>query len=413
MKCIFIPIFISFVKISAGDQHEYCKSDDSDTSQEGKQIQNTTSKYKAQQEFEDCVGEIDTTKLHCQSTLSSNHRLSSAATATYSDTSTASEFLSGASNYLPSFVHNWSTCEDIDTNTNNYGTEHQTVADEDDNATVGTVIASDETCKFVSDTIVVNNESSANLTNNNNIDNNSNINNNNNNYHIINNNNNNSDSNYCKEFDGGTALSDPAQLIEAVCENRTGVFSEYQNKDSGSVLGAGAVKHHTSRLGRTFFFRSRSPSLQGALTLNAKAAMSTAAAPTHTMTSNGGVDADRQSNFMNDGTNNKLLGSGMSTLNIGGAGAAPSTTATAVAAAAAATAIGAPPKRPVRRGGKPQPERPARALYCLGLKNPLRKICITIVEWKYPFSQNDQNIQLELSNFLPHLKNIKFAYFFP
>lgn len=42
----------------------------------------------------------------------------------------------------------------------------------------------------------------------------------------------------------------------------------------------------------------------------------------------------------------------------------------------------AAPKRPVRRGGKPQPERPIRALYCLGLKNPIRKLCIDITEWK-------------------------------
>lgn len=41
-----------------------------------------------------------------------------------------------------------------------------------------------------------------------------------------------------------------------------------------------------------------------------------------------------------------------------------------------------PPKRPVRRGGKPQPERPIRALFCLGLKNPIRKVCIDITEWK-------------------------------
>lgn len=47
--------------------------------------------------------------------------------------------------------------------------------------------------------------------------------------------------------------------------------------------------------------------------------------------------------------------------------------------------IPAQPKRPVRRSGKPQPERPARALFCLGLKNPIRKLCITVVEWKYPF----------------------------
>ncbi|KAM8715266.1 hypothetical protein ACLKA7_002335 [Drosophila subpalustris] len=40
-------------------------------------------------------------------------------------------------------------------------------------------------------------------------------------------------------------------------------------------------------------------------------------------------------------------------------------------------------KRPLRRG-KPQPDRPQRALFCLGLKNPIRALCIRIVEWK-PF----------------------------
>lgn len=30
-------------------------------------------------------------------------------------------------------------------------------------------------------------------------------------------------------------------------------------------------------------------------------------------------------------------------------------------------------------------ERPTKALYCLTLENPLRKLCISIVEWKYPF----------------------------
>ena len=39
-------------------------------------------------------------------------------------------------------------------------------------------------------------------------------------------------------------------------------------------------------------------------------------------------------------------------------------------------------KRPVRRGGKPPPDRPTRALFCLTLKNPIRKLCIDIVEWK-------------------------------
>ncbi|XP_037942486.1 voltage-dependent calcium channel type D subunit alpha-1-like [Teleopsis dalmanni] len=41
-------------------------------------------------------------------------------------------------------------------------------------------------------------------------------------------------------------------------------------------------------------------------------------------------------------------------------------------------------KRPQRRGAKQQPDRPQTALFCLGLKNPLREICINIVEWK-PF----------------------------
>ncbi|XP_046671413.1 voltage-dependent L-type calcium channel subunit alpha-1S-like [Homalodisca vitripennis] len=42
------------------------------------------------------------------------------------------------------------------------------------------------------------------------------------------------------------------------------------------------------------------------------------------------------------------------------------------------------PKRPVRRGVKPPPERSQRALFFFTLKNPLRKLCIDIVEWK-PF----------------------------
>ncbi|XP_076393898.1 ca[2+]-channel protein alpha[[1]] subunit D isoform X10 [Megachile rotundata] len=41
-------------------------------------------------------------------------------------------------------------------------------------------------------------------------------------------------------------------------------------------------------------------------------------------------------------------------------------------------------KRPARRGGKPPPDRPVRALFCLTLKNPVRKMCIDVVEWK-PF----------------------------
>lgn len=44
-----------------------------------------------------------------------------------------------------------------------------------------------------------------------------------------------------------------------------------------------------------------------------------------------------------------------------------------------------PPRKQARPRGKPQPERPKRSLFCLGLKNPLRKLCYDIVEWKYPF----------------------------
>jgi len=42
-------------------------------------------------------------------------------------------------------------------------------------------------------------------------------------------------------------------------------------------------------------------------------------------------------------------------------------------------------KRPIRRPGKQLPDRPQRALCCLTLKNPLRKLCIGVIEWKYPF----------------------------
>nr|XP_032525011.1 muscle calcium channel subunit alpha-1 [Danaus plexippus plexippus] len=42
------------------------------------------------------------------------------------------------------------------------------------------------------------------------------------------------------------------------------------------------------------------------------------------------------------------------------------------------------PRKPPRRGPKVPQERPKRALFCLTLKNPLRKLCINIVEWK-PF----------------------------
>lgn len=42
------------------------------------------------------------------------------------------------------------------------------------------------------------------------------------------------------------------------------------------------------------------------------------------------------------------------------------------------------PRKPIRKPGAKAPDKPKRALFCLGLKNPIRKLCIDIVEWK-PF----------------------------
>jgi hypothetical protein len=39
-------------------------------------------------------------------------------------------------------------------------------------------------------------------------------------------------------------------------------------------------------------------------------------------------------------------------------------------------------RRPPARRGKVVPDRPARALFCFTLKNPIRKMCIDVVEWK-------------------------------
>lgn len=107
---------------------------------------------------------------------------------------------------------------------------------------------------------------------------------------------------------------------------------------------------------------------------------------------------------------NGTANGGMDTLTIAGgigAGVAPSTTATAIAGTGQSATPPAP-KRPVRRGGKAQPERPVRALFCLSLKNPIRKLCIEIVEWKYPFQKgkkmNKQKrnlfFRLSITNFI-------------
>lgn len=95
---------------------------------------------------------------------------------------------------------------------------------------------------------------------------------------------------------------------------------------------------------------------------------------------------------------NGTANGGVDTLGIEGIGGGPAPSTTATAIAGATTATQAPQKKPVRRGGKAQPERPVRALFCLGLKNPIRKLCIEIVEWKYPFAKlskqtKKQNLQ--------------------
>ena len=36
--------------------------------------------------------------------------------------------------------------------------------------------------------------------------------------------------------------------------------------------------------------------------------------------------------------------------------------------------------------------RPKRALFCLSLSNPVRRACISIVEWKYPFHFNSLSV---------------------
>jgi len=56
----------------------------------------------------------------------------------------------------------------------------------------------------------------------------------------------------------------------------------------------------------------------------------------------------------------------------------------AIAAAQAAGAANMTRKRQNRKQPN-QNVRPPRALFCLNLKNPIRKLCIQVVEWKYPF----------------------------
>uniref|UniRef100_A0A182UKH3 Voltage-dependent L-type calcium channel subunit alpha n=1 Tax=Anopheles melas TaxID=34690 RepID=A0A182UKH3_9DIPT len=91
-------------------------------------------------------------------------------------------------------------------------------------------------------------------------------------------------------------------------------------------------------------------------------------------------------------SNHNISGTAIGTTNIqsGGDGVAAAAAEPIGATGTGAINIGGTtipiaPKKPTRRAGvKPQPDRPMRALFCLTRTNPLRKLCIAIVEWK-PF----------------------------
>lgn len=54
--------------------------------------------------------------------------------------------------------------------------------------------------------------------------------------------------------------------------------------------------------------------------------------------------------------------------------------------ALAATGANMPKRRPnTRKMPQNTNPRPPRALFCLSLKNPIRRLCIDVIEWKYPF----------------------------
>jgi hypothetical protein len=124
----------------------------------------------------------------------------------------------------------------------------------------------------------------------------------------------------------------------------------------------GLPRKNTSVLGnyKKSFFRRR-PSLSDVWQTTLTATMSTAAAPPIENVDGNNIDKIQS-----------LV--------------APTTMANEGIAASLATGIvPVAPKRPLRRGGKTHADRPKRALFCLTLKNPLRKMCIDVVEWKYPF----------------------------
>lgn len=147
--------------------------------------------------------------------------------------------------------------------------------------------------------------------------------------------------------------------------NNSSSNKKNKNKKSSSckaTFGASGGSKKTKKSSGSFFRRSRRHSLSDVwqTTLNITTVMSTAATPEVAA-----LSAAAQTNING-------AASGIS-------GGEPKTPGSTVGVAAPA-----PPKRPIRRGGKPQPDRPQRALFCLTLQNPIRKLCIAIVEWK-PF----------------------------
>lgn len=174
--------------------------------------------------------------------------------------------------------------------------------------------------------------------------------------------------NLCTETNNGsTGNNNNSNKTKGETNGNNSSSSNKKNKNKKSssckaTFGASGGSKKTKKSSGSFFRRSRRHSLSDVwqTTLNITTVMSTAATPEVAA-----LSAAAQTNI-NGGA------SGIS-------GGEPKTPGSTVGVPAPTA-----PKRPVRRGGKPQPDRPQRALFCLTLKNPIRKLCIAIVEWK-PF----------------------------
>ncbi|XP_049285338.1 muscle calcium channel subunit alpha-1-like isoform X3 [Anopheles funestus] len=163
--------------------------------------------------------------------------------------------------------------------------------------------------------------------------------------------------------------------------NRSGV-----SESAGGKVRA--LRPHKKSSSRSFFLkRQHSLSDVWQTTLRSTTAMTQAAAKMDdTEIVNSAVRGDIG---MGGGTNHNITGIGLTDGQMGGggtgAGSEPAGATGGGAINIGGTTIPIAPKKPTRRAGvKPQPDRPMRALFCLTRTNPLRKLCIAIVEWK-PF----------------------------